>query len=49
MKDVEINNTKIPEGTSVLANVWSIHRNPDIWGPTDPEEFYPERFPFHSF
>ncbi|CAD5111583.1 DgyrCDS885 [Dimorphilus gyrociliatus] len=44
MKDVEINNVKIPEGTSVLANVWSIHYNPDIWGPTDPKEFYPNRF-----
>jgi hypothetical protein len=27
----------------VQANVWSIHYDPDIWGPTDPHVFEPER------
>ena len=27
----------------IQANVWNIHYNPDIWGPTDPDVFEPER------
>ncbi|XP_068635174.1 geraniol 8-hydroxylase-like [Aristolochia californica] len=32
----------IPEGTQVLVNAWSIHRDPHLWD--DPLEFRPERF-----
>ncbi|CAN6483789.1 unnamed protein product [Victoria cruziana] len=32
----------VPEGTRVLVNTWTIHRNPDIWD--QPDEFRPDRF-----
>ena len=32
----------IPKDTTVFANVWSLHHNPDIW--EDPEDFKPQRF-----
>ncbi|CAF3845010.1 unnamed protein product [Rotaria sordida] len=34
----------IPIGTSITANQYSLHFNPDLWGPVDPHTFYPERF-----
>ncbi|ELU14194.1 hypothetical protein CAPTEDRAFT_220559 [Capitella teleta] len=39
-----INGLTIPEGMVIQANVWNIHYDPDIWGPTDPTVFEPERF-----
>ncbi|XP_073951347.1 cytochrome P450 4d2-like [Choristoneura fumiferana] len=33
----------IPEGTSILLNIWAIHRDPRYWGP-DADIFKPERF-----
>jgi cytochrome P450 len=33
----------IPEGTTVLINIWAICRDPKYWD-DDPEEFKPERF-----
>ena len=29
---------------AVYVDTWTIHRNPDYWGPVDPNNFYPERF-----
>ena len=33
---------KVPKGTKIFLNVWTIHRDPAIW--EDPLEFRPERF-----
>ena len=32
----------IPPGSVVVANLWAVHHDPDIWD--DPHEFNPERF-----
>ncbi|CAF4736327.1 unnamed protein product, partial [Rotaria sp. Silwood2] len=33
----------IPVGTIITANIYSLHFNPDLWGPVDPHTVYPER------
>ncbi|XP_066289259.1 cytochrome P450 2D6-like [Branchiostoma lanceolatum] len=33
---------QLPAGTTVIANLWSIHMDPEYW--PDPERFDPERF-----
>ncbi|XAR63793.1 Flavonoid 3'-monooxygenase [Bertholletia excelsa] len=38
----EINGYHIPEGSTLLVNVWAIARDPDVW--TEPLKFRPERF-----
>lgn len=38
----EINGYSIPEGSTLLVNVWAIARDPKAWA--DPLEFRPERF-----
>ncbi|XP_010537439.1 PREDICTED: cytochrome P450 CYP736A12-like [Tarenaya hassleriana] len=43
MEDVVLDGFYIPKKSRVLINVWSMGRDPDIWGDTT-EEFYPERF-----
>jgi cytochrome P450 len=35
---------KIPAGTRIAADMYSLHFDPDLWGPVDPHTFYPERF-----
>ncbi|KAK9152850.1 hypothetical protein Sjap_000330 [Stephania japonica] len=32
----------VPSGTIVVANVWAIHRDPNVW--PEPDKFIPERF-----
>ncbi|XP_072044317.1 cytochrome P450 2J2-like [Amphiura filiformis] len=32
----------IPKGTYVVANVWALHNDPDVWA--EPDQFKPERF-----
>ncbi|CAF3598019.1 unnamed protein product [Rotaria sp. Silwood1] len=34
----------IPAGTIVTVDIYSVHFDPDLWGPIDPNVFYPERF-----
>ncbi|KAI0520500.1 hypothetical protein KFK09_007976 [Dendrobium nobile] len=33
----------VPAGTTIIVNIWKIHRDTDFWG-EDAEEFKPERF-----
>jgi len=40
--DRDFNGFRITKGTTVIGNMFSIHRNPKYWG--DPENFRPERF-----
>ncbi|EJD42956.1 cytochrome P450 [Auricularia subglabra TFB-10046 SS5] len=42
MEDDEYNGMRIPKGTTILANVWSILRDKRYYD--DPEEFKPERY-----
>ena len=34
----------IPAGTRVGIDMYTLHFDPDLWGPVDPHTFYPERF-----
>lgn len=40
---VEVNGIQIPQGLNVAADVWSLHRNTELWG-NDADEFRPSRF-----
>lgn len=42
MTDVEFQGYAIPKDAMIMANFYSVHKNPKIWG--DPEEFRPDRF-----
>ena len=39
---VQVQGYTIPQGTTIMLNLWAVHRNADAW--TDPEKFMPERF-----
>ncbi|CAF1111848.1 unnamed protein product [Rotaria sordida] len=34
----------IPAGTRIAVDMYTLHYDPDLWGPVDPHIFYPERF-----
>ncbi len=42
-EDVVINGIHIRPGMVVLFDLMQIHRDPESWGPEDPELFCPER------
>lgn len=44
MKPTTIKGIDIPKNLMVVADVLSIHYDPELWGPVDPNEFYPARF-----
>jgi cytochrome P450 len=41
-EDVQVGGYMIPKNTTVIPNIYSVHRNSDYW--PDPDEFRPERF-----
>uniref|UniRef100_A0A8D3A207 Cytochrome P450 2U1 n=2 Tax=Scophthalmus maximus TaxID=52904 RepID=A0A8D3A207_SCOMX len=41
-KTTEFRGYTIPKGTVILANLWSVHRDPTLWD--DPDSFNPARF-----
>ncbi|CAF1568429.1 unnamed protein product [Didymodactylos carnosus] len=34
----------IPAGTRIAIDMYTLHFDPDLWGPVDPHIFYPKRF-----
>ncbi|KAL1568070.1 dimethylnonatriene synthase-like [Salvia divinorum] len=42
LEDCRIGKYHIPKGTRLVANLWKLHRDPNVW--SDPDEFRPERF-----
>ncbi|UYV66920.1 hypothetical protein LAZ67_4003333 [Cordylochernes scorpioides] len=42
MEDAYVQNFFIPKGTAVLASIWDVHHDPEVFN--KPEEFIPERF-----
>ncbi|CAG4937125.1 unnamed protein product [Colias eurytheme] len=40
-------NIVLPKGTGIVASIYGVHRNPNVWGPDvdcfDPDRFLPER------
>jgi cytochrome P450 len=34
----------IPAGTAFTIDIYKLHFDPELWGPVDPNIFYPERF-----
>ncbi len=42
IKDVDFYGYTIPEGTTVMANLYAVHRDENTW--ENPDEFNPSRF-----
>lgn len=47
LADTKISECTVPRGTIVVVSVYTMHRDPDIWGPRpndfDPDHFHPDR------
>lgn len=43
-EDCVIGRQRIPKGLIIQAHMAAIHRDPDLWGPEDPDDFLPERY-----
>ncbi|KAI7865738.1 cytochrome P450 [Spinellus fusiger] len=41
-QDFTVNNYRIKKGTTLVSDMYSMHRNPDVY--SDPDRFIPERF-----
>lgn len=41
-EDCKVGGYDMPQGTTLLVNLWAMHRDPQLWD--DPETFKPERF-----
>ncbi|KAJ6965546.1 hypothetical protein NC652_003433 [Populus alba x Populus x berolinensis] len=41
-KDFCVAGYQIPKGTRLFANLWKLHRDPNLW--SNPDEYMPERF-----
>jgi cytochrome P450 len=42
MQDSNLIGCRIPKGTKVVINAWTINRDPNYW--ENPDKFFPERF-----
>ena len=38
----------IQPGTAIKAHMEAVHRDPELWGPEDPELYVPERYAFQA-
>lgn len=43
MEPTTINGIDFPKNLTIEVDVLSVHYDPDIYGPVDPNEFYPQR------
>nr|XP_054748505.1 cytochrome P450 2J6-like isoform X1 [Lytechinus pictus] len=41
-RDADLCGHRLPKGTALLINLWSLHHDPDVW--KDPSQFNPDRF-----
>ena len=44
MRSTNVCGIDMPEGLLVVVDVLSIHFDKELWGPVDPNRFWPERF-----
>ena len=43
MYPTTVNGMHIPKDLAIVIDVLSIHFDPKLWGPVDPNVFYPQR------